>query len=230
MRTRHTWPLLRGGTGPLMDQAALSSYRDVAARVFQAIVDETGARVIVDSSKRPSDGALTTLLPGVEPYFVHLVRDPRAVVHSWRRVKRELDSDVAKEMPRQGRIESALGWAELNAFSDLVRRRVGPGRSLLLRYEDFVRQPLATVHAIARLVDEADVEPPFEGDHAVRMSPTHTVSGNPARFSTGVVELRADTEWSTGMPPVDRWLTTTITLPLLLRYGYPILPRDGAGR
>jgi hypothetical protein len=33
-----------------------------------------------------------------------------------------------------------------------------------------------------------------------------------------------DDEWRTAMPRVRRWVVTTMTLPLLLRYGYPIRP------
>jgi hypothetical protein len=36
-----------------------------------------------------------------------------------------------------------------------------------------------------------------------------------------------DDEWRTGMPPIRRWLVTALTLPLLLRYRYPI--RAGTG-
>jgi len=226
VRSRHTLPLLRGGRGPGIDEAALARYREVAGALYRGIADATGARVIVDSSKRPSDGALTRLLPDVDPYFVQLVRDPRAVVYSWRRVKRELDTDAGDAtMPRQGRVASAFGWTELNALSDLVRWRAGRERSLLVRYDDFVAHPRETVAAIGRLVGEPLGDLPFDGDHDLRMAPTHTVSGNPARFSTGTVTLRPDQEWLTAMPGTDRWLTTALTLPLLPRYRFPIVPR-----
>jgi len=57
----------------------LSSYLSVLNSVYGALFETTGARVIVDSSKRPSHAALFHLLSGVTPYFVQLVRDPRAV-------------------------------------------------------------------------------------------------------------------------------------------------------
>ncbi len=231
VRSRHTLGLLRGGTGSTIDQAALGRYRDVADRLYHSIADVTGARVIVDSSKRPSDGALTNLLPQVEPYFVQLVRDPRAVVHSWRRTKRELDTDTATQMPRQGRLSTAAGWLELNALSELVRRRAPSGRSMLLRYEDLAADPRRTIEAIRTMVGETTGDLPFVDDHSVHMQPTHTVSGNPTRFATGVVELRADDEWLDAMPAFDRRLTTVVTSPLLPRYRYPLWPgRDGANR
>jgi hypothetical protein len=220
VRTRHTWHLLRGGRGPFFDENAFRSYRDIAGNLYRGIADVTGARVVVDSSKRPSDGALTTLLPGVEHYVVHLVRDPRAVVYSWRRRKQELDSVVGEGMPRQGVASSAFGWLELNAFSELVRRKAGPSRAILLRYEDFIEAPRATVASIASMVDEMEGELPFVDETTVRLAPNHTVAGNPGRFSTGETTLRPDLEWRERMLPKDRLLTTAITAPLLSRYRY----------
>ncbi|MGZ8594592.1 MAG: sulfotransferase [Actinomycetota bacterium] len=229
VRTRHTWGLLHGGSGRGVSGAALRAYAPVVRAIYGAIASETGARVVVDSSKRPSDGALTRLLPDIDPYFVHLVRDPRAVVYSWRRRKRELDADDADgggggEMPRQGVARSALGWGELNLVSDAVRRAAETGRSLLIRYEDLARAPRAAVEAICDLVGEPSEPTPFDEAGRVLLRPNHTVSGNPSRFSVGAVELRQDEEWRSRMPRGDMVLTTALTAPLLPHFGYPIRP------
>jgi hypothetical protein len=219
IRTRHTWRLLREGVPP-GDRSALDAYRQVADSLYQAIADVTGARIIVDSSKRPSDGALLRLLPSVDPYFIHLIRDPRGVVYSWRRHKQELDADRRATMPRQGILQTVMGWAKLNLAADAVRRHA-PERSLLVRYEDLMEQPRQTIAAIARLVGESDDALPLVGDGAVRLSGNHTVAGNPSRFTVGVVEVRPDTEWQMRMPRRQSVLITALALPLLVRYGYP---------
>src|SRR5438067_9142701 len=93
VRVRHTRRLLRRQRdGRRWD--ALDRYAPLAASLYRAIADVTGAKVVVDSSKRPSDAALLPLLEGVDPYFIHLVRDPRAVAFSWRGQKRELDQGL----------------------------------------------------------------------------------------------------------------------------------------
>ena len=46
-----------------------------------------GAGVVIETSKRAQDAALLAGVPGIEHYVLHLVRDPRAVGHSWRRAK-----------------------------------------------------------------------------------------------------------------------------------------------
>jgi hypothetical protein len=222
VRTRHTWPLLRGRATPFGDDRALTAYRGIATRLYRAIAEVAGARVVVDSSKRPSDGAVLRLLPGIDPYFVHLVRDPRAIVFSWRRRKREVDTGTETAMPRQPLLQSIGGWLELNLAADAVRKAAGPSRSMLLRYEDLMDQPRSWIARIATMLAEP-VEPnPFLDDHTVRLGPNHTVAGNPGRFTRGPVELRADVEWMSAMARRDRMLTTALTAPLLRRYGYSV--------
>ena len=40
------------------------------------------------------------------------------------------------------------------------------------------------------------------------------------RFQRGKLELRLDEEWKKGMKRTDRYITTFLTWPLLLKYGY----------
>jgi len=225
VRIRHTWKLLRSRPGSLDGSPALKAYVDVTARLNAAVADVTGTHVLVDSSKRPSDAALLEFLPGVEPFYVHLVRDPRAVAYSWKRRKALRDAAAPAEMVPHGTVDSAVNWVMWNLAAGAVRRRSGKSRSMLLRYEDFVLHPRDAVAAIAKMLGEDGAELPFEGDRTVRLGTNHTVSGNPSRFTTGTVEIRPDEEWISGQRPVDRWVTTALTLPLLPRYRYPLVPR-----
>lgn len=220
LRTRHTWRLLRQVPGGRSGSPTVEAYARVAAALYRAIAAVTGARVIVDSSKRPSDAALLRLLPGFDPSFVHLVRDPRAVAYSWRRHKLELDSGRTEEMPRRGPLRSTAGWAAVNLAADAVRRRV-PSRSILLRYEDFVSEPRRALERITNLLGEEAVELPLLDDHTVLLGPNHTVSGNPSRFSAGAVRIQADDEWNWRLDAGGRIVATAVAWPLLRRYRYP---------
>lgn len=226
---RNTPRLLRDRGAALADKA-LASYASASARLYRAISEVTGARVVVDSSKLPAIGALLSALPGVEPYYVHLVRDPRGVAHSWRRRKRDPDRDFYSEMDRYSAIKSATKWVKNNVGADAVVRRFEPERATLVRYEDFVRDPRATVARIVALAREGPFELPFADDSSVLLEPNHTVSGNPARFNTGVVTFTEDDEWVTLLEKRDRIITTALTWPMLLRYGYPLrVPRPVRG-
>src|SRR2546423_15010392 len=83
IRVRYTLRLLRAARGRSSSWPALAEYADVEARLYRSIAEGTRARVIVDTSKRTGDAALLRLLPGIDPYVLHVVRDPRAVAYSW---------------------------------------------------------------------------------------------------------------------------------------------------
>ena len=190
--------------------------------LYQQVATVTGARVVIDSSKRPSDAALLRLLPGVNPYFVHLVRDPRAVAYSWARKKAQLDRDRPALMSPHTVLDSTVSWLSWNLAAESLRKRVGAGHFSLVRYEDFVSRPHAVLERILALVGEAGASVPLSEDRAAELSTNHTVSGNPDRFSTGRVKLREDREWRSKQATTDRLLTTLVALPLLHRYDYAL--------
>jgi hypothetical protein len=183
----------------------------LAARLYRAVSEVTGARVIVDTSKRAGDAALLRLLPGVDPYYIQVVRDPRAVVYSWNRRAR-----------RNRTLGTARDWLAFSALDEAVRRRVGARRSILLRYEDFVAKPRDTLERAIRLIGMWPLELPLVDERTVGIEKGHTMSGHWIRFVEGPIELREDADWQARMPPRQRWLTTAMTLPYLLRYRYPL--------
>ena len=58
----------------------------------------------------------------------------------------------------------------------------------------------------------------------VEFGENHTVAGHWTRFNRGATELRLSTEWRSKQQRGQRLLVTGVTLPLLPRYGYPIVP------
>jgi len=196
-------------------------YQAALSRLYQAVARQTGCRVIVDSSKSPVYARLVAAIPGLEVAVVHLVRDPRATAWSFLRKKRLPDFGDDRLMQRQHPLVSARRWSLWQATTELLWRRRGR-RYLRLRYEDFIGDPPAAIRRIAALAGEAPAALPFSGPTTVRLAATHSVSGNPNRFGTGEVELRADEEWRRGMRGLDRGMVTALTWPLLLRYRYPL--------
>jgi hypothetical protein len=217
--------LLLGRDGGTADDG----YQAALVRLYRAVQHQTGCRVIVDSSKSPVYARLVAAIPGVDVAVVHLIRDPRATAWSFLRTKRLPDFGDDRLMQRQHPLVSARRWSLWQAVTELLwgRRR---GRYLRLRYEDFMRDPPSAVRRIAGLAGEAPAALPFTGPATVRLTATHSVSGNPNRFGTGQVELRADDEWRRTMRAGDRAMVTTLTWPLLLRYRYPLrAARGGRG-
>jgi hypothetical protein len=212
---RRTFGLLRTGPGRVRGDAALSAYLLAAEQLYCAVAEVTGARVVVDTSKRSGDAAALLLMPGVDATFVHLVRDPRAVAYSW-----------AKRSERgHGPAATSRDWMAFNLLDETIRRRAHRGRSLRLRYEDLMADPAASLRAVCELVDEEPDHLPLR-EHTAILGVNHGVMGNPSRFVTGDVELREDVEWKRALSPRDQRTITALTVPLLHRYGYKL----GEGR
>lgn len=225
---RHYPRLLRAGAGDDRGWDALRLVREVTGATCAALAATTGARVLVDTSKRPADTAVLAGMPGVDLYVLHLVRDPRAVVHSWRRTKEYAAGGRTGAIGKRGLAATVRRWTSNGLWAEALRRRLPASRWLFLRYEDFVAAPRPAVERILAHVHEPGPAP-FTDNHTVALHPNHIVAGNPSRFTTGSVAIRADDEWRRVMPERDQWLVGLMTLPLALRYGYAF-PLQGGPR
>ncbi len=226
VRTRHV-PLMLTSWGRRYLRSRLSEYLSNLERLYRAILNSSGSRVIVDSSKFPSYGYTLGMVPNVEMYVVHLVRDPRAVSYSWLKKKLQPDKeDGLGYMHRFDPVKSSLMWDAWNLFTEMLWRR-STKRYMRVRYEDFVRRPRETVERILEMVGERAPRLPFAGEREAELGISHTISGNPNRFRTGTVELRPDDEWKGRMRVRDKALVTALTLPVMLRHRYPpvLLPQ-----
>lgn len=214
-RTRHL-PLLLSPWGKTLLNSRLDKYQDNLACLYRGVQRATGSRVIVDSSKLPSYGYVLDLVPEIDLYVVHLVRDPRAVAYSW--LRKGLQPGKEELMGRHGAATSALVWNLWNLAVEMLWKRRS-NRYLRLRYEDFVDDPEQSIRSILGLLGESVRELPIEGSQ-VELGPNHTTSGNRSRFKTGEVELRIDREWQSKMKKSDKRIVTALCWPLLRRYGY----------
>lgn len=215
---------LRPGTSAAWP--ALDLVRDTTATALLELARTTGASVVVDTSKRPLDAAVVAGIPAVETFVLHVVRDPRAVVHSWRRAKSFTADGETRTMGTRGLASTVRRWSGNALYAEALRRRLPARRWLHVRYEDFATRPREVVDAVLALLGEPGPAP-FVDDHTVRLHPNHIVAGNPSRFTTGEVAISPDEAWRRDMAGADQRLVVALTLPLLVRHGY--LRRPGAG-
>jgi hypothetical protein len=199
---------------PRVAHPDLAEYVRTYHRVYVAAAEAAGARVVIDSSKHASL-AYCLAAGGLDVHVVHVVRDPRAVAHSWgRTVARPEDG---RPMTRWGPARTALHWTAQNLALDLLA--AGGAPVTRIRYEDLVAAPEATLTALAAALG-LPPEFPFLRDGVAGLGTAHTASGNPMRFTTGQVELRPDDSWRSGLPRRHRLLVDALTWPLGSRYGY----------
>lgn len=203
-------PLLGWRLGPARTRRDVDAYRDVLRRLYAAIAAESGARVLIDSSKDVSHGyALRGLEDELDLHVLHLVRDPRAVAFSWQRKK--FNPGAGRPMNRYSLLRTSAEWTAINALTRL-HRRTG-ARYAALRYGDFAADPGAAVDRVLDFLGEPGRPNPVDRDHTVHLAADHTAAGNPNRFRRGAVEIRPDEEWRRSMSPAGRLLVGALTLP-----------------
>lgn len=226
---RNRLRVLRSVGGSQRDWPALQQVRATMRLACVTLAEHTGARVIIDTSKRAEDAAIFGALDGVEHYVLHIVRDPRAVVHSWRRAKTFSAAGTTRTMGTRRLPSTVRRWIENGLGAELLLRQVPRQRWTRVRYEDFSRNPRGVLDAILDLIGE-DGDTPFEDDTTVRLGANHIVAGNPSRFKTGLVTIRADEEWKGSMRARDKRIVALATWPMMVRYGYARRPRVAEGR
>lgn len=216
--------LIRQRPGEPIRWHALRSYAALLEKIYWEASEQSNARVIVDSSKWPPVAAVLRLIPSVSPYYLHLVRDPRGTAYSWNRHKALADRKHQAEMRRYATWVSAGIWTGLNLLGGLVGNAYGE-RALSVLYEELMHTPRFWFERIITEIDEWGVDLPLVSDHAALLGPNHTVGGNPDRFATGWVELRADARWTKELTVPQRVAVTVLGLPGILYYGYPLWPK-----
>ena len=212
VRTERRW--IQGRTLPALmlgrDRRRLQDFRKALAGLYEAIAAESGARVIVDSSKSPTFSYIAERAPGVDLYVVHLVRDPRATSYSW---------SVDPHFHRTRGPAFGARWTLWNVELEALAARRRP-RSLRLRFEDFLRSPEAAIRRMLSLVGAQDATLPFVSDNAVHLPSHHMIEGHRSRFDTGLVDVRASTAWHDQLSARRAATTSLFASPLQLLYGY----------
>jgi hypothetical protein len=202
----------------------VARYGDVLSRLYRAIGEVSGARVVIDASKHASTAfLLTTRVPGLDVRVVHLVRDPRGVAYSWtKEVKKPEVTGEDAFMPVYSPVSSGRQYVAYNLMFEALRA-VPAATSAVFRYEDMLADPRAYLVRILAHAGEPVLPDSFAflGDREVLLGVDHTVAGNPMRFHQGPLALRVDEAWKTKLPARDQKIVTAVTTPLRLRYGYP---------
>jgi hypothetical protein len=202
----------------------LDEYLSYCTRLYDAVRAVSGCEVIVDSSKNASFAFCLRASRNLNLRVVHLVRDSRAVAHSWTRKVRRGEPVGPAYMPRIAPAKTAWMWNYQNGGLELLASTGTP--ALRVRYEDLVSAPSKTVAEIAEFIgldlprERLDFITEDGARHWADLSVAHIASGNPMRFRSGRIPIQIDDEWRTRMSDTHRRAVTALTLPLLRRYGY----------
>jgi hypothetical protein len=212
--------------------AAFRSYAGLTRAFFESIRAVSGKPVVVDSAMVPVRTFALGMVPGMDLYAVHLVRDGRGVITSHRR-SFEKDIQAGTTPDHDGLahrktivrrrvlyLVSVARWVVLNLVSEWVCVRLGPNRAMRLRYEDLVADPRSALGRIGSLIGLDLTEVASSASSGEPMHAGHNVGGNRTKKS-GTITLRADEqEWRSALSAREQWLSWALMGWLMRRYGY----------
>lgn len=157
-------------------------------RAFAEVVMEIrGARIFLDASKERLRSRYLQRYLGMDLRVIHLIRDVRGVVVSTRR--RERNAAL-----RVGAI--ARHWTNTNRAIQRCVRRLPPGASTIVRYEDLCRDPESTLRRLKEFCG-VDLTAGRTGD-----ARQQHLLGNQMRLQP-ISEVRLDERWRTTLTPAE---------------------------
>jgi hypothetical protein len=218
---QNMWQIFIRRTRRRLLKSAPTDFWDIIGCLYTAIRAVSGRQVVVDSSKLATYLVMLAQVSSLDLHVVHLVRDPRAVAHSWLKPG-VADPDGRSSMPYFGAVKSAVLWMIMNGAVEWIAFRLGLPYARV-RYEDLVKDP---AHVVGQL--RSDVlrhtglereEPEHLEEGNIDLEVVHSISGNPMRFQQGRIPIVEDIAWKGGSRS-QRAIVAAITLPLRWRYGY----------
>lgn len=187
--------------------------------LLDTIAREANASHVVDESKTPAR-ALALLCSGrTRVCLLHLVRDPRAVVWSKRKLLRWDSLPAWLRSPSGIALRVGLDWNLINLLSERVAKMYAGTPYVRLRYEDFSTDPSTELLRVGAAFD-VDLDGPAElARRGAVFGFAHIASGNVVRQRSSR-PITMDREWEAAAP---RWLRRMVWMvcgPLARRYGY----------
>jgi Sulfotransferase domain len=210
-------------------EAALADYRDTLERVYGAIADVTGAEVIVDSSKGAHDAAVLSGIGRIRAAVVHLVRDPRAVAHSWT-VKVPNPALPGGYLEQARPAVTAGRWLTWNAAIESITKPAFSPLFQTLRYEDLCSDPAGSIARVYEMIGRPGARPAVGADGMVSLTRGHAIAGDPGLAARGPTRITQSSRWLDEMGPAAKATVTAIALPMLSRYGYRVRASRRSGR
>lgn len=204
------------------NSSAFQVYAEQTYLLLKAIQMVSGCTVIVDSSKAVERALALSLIPEIDLRIIQLVRDPRGVVWSHRKsFAKDLQNGLPREIRSRPAWRAALYWCRMNMQADWLRRRVGAGKSMLVRYEDLMLHTQPVLNDIGHFIgmDLENVQHMI--DEGQKLYFDHTIAGNRVRMK-GELKLKYDQEWRQKLSPWDRRVTELLTTWLMGLYGYKL--------
>lgn len=170
--------------------------------LIESVMEITGARVFLDSSKEPHRLKWLMRIPTFRTRIIQLIRDGRGVTCSY--ISRQ-------ELPAA---RAADEWRRSLISEEHVLKRVAPSDRLTIHYEALCRDVAGTIGTI---LDFLGLER-SRWSSGTQAGPHH-ILGNRMRMQRSI-EVRQDERWRRDMTPEDLAVFDKVAGDLNRRYGY----------
>ena len=189
-------------------EAARQHVGEELGRRYARAAQETGARLLVDASKRPAVALAVAAAPNVNLHIAHMVRDPQAVAAS-----RSQPKGYLRQIPAWS---IGARWTAVNLAAERVGRLTPP--LALIRYEDLIDRPQASLRRLLENLSLAGLTVPDVANGAIDVGTQHSLAGNPDKLGDTNVTIRRIRP--TRLRATDAALVSLTTAPIRKRYGY----------
>ncbi|NJL74544.1 MAG: sulfotransferase [Saprospiraceae bacterium] len=199
------------------------AYQQAIKDLYEAIFEVTNASIIIDSSKIAPFVNVVAHLKDFDLYVLHLVRDPRAVAHSWQKTIRREDVDASTNlfMEKRTPARSSIRWQLVNRFAETLKNHANL-KYHYLKYEDFAAEPAKYLAEILHFLNLPANTIPVENGNTIQLKrEDYGIWGNPnVRTQKNIVKVKMDDQYKAELPTRDRITATIYAMPLLWKYGY----------
>jgi hypothetical protein len=201
--------------------ALFRSYARLTCAFFESVRAVSGKPIIVDSSKSQTRVFALGMMPGIDLYVVHLVRDGRGVITSLRkRFEKDPQAGIMWDHKGHPLWKTVVRWIVQNLAAQWVCVQLGPKRTMRLRYEDFVADPKTALERIGSLIELDLTDVANAASSGKPLQAGHNIGGNRTKKS-GYITLQPDAkEWKTALSPTEQRLSWILMGWLMRRYGY----------
>ena len=200
----------------------VNKYNNLNNKLLNPISVNFAKNTIVDSSKTTSDCIYRPLMLSkfcdVNLKPIYLVRDPRAVVRS--AMKKHGSPEREKnDVPLVRFLRALISWNFTN-FLTLIIAKTYFSNFLLIRYEDFCKDPINELHRVEKFagVDLSNVIRKINQSDPIDIG--HNIGGNRLRFSKSIISIQEDNSWKRHMPKSYHYIVTIFSFCLIKIFKY----------
>lgn len=195
-------------------------YTSFLSVFYSEVSSVSGRKRIVDSSGSVIHGGILSGVDGVDVSMIHLVRDPRAVANSNKRIKDNPASSSNSKMSRKGVVRTSISWRVVNRILSFLRNSRFEN-STIARYEDLFLNPSVEFSYLAEKIGlRFENEEVFESPGTVVFEEDHMGQGNPIRFKSGKIDLYVDDKWKDEMSCIDKLICYLMCYDIMGEYKY----------